>query len=38
MLFDDQLRMIEEAWRLAIEAQDCQRALAGAAVGTPSVC
>jgi len=30
--------MVEEAWKLAIEAQDRQRALAGAPVGTPSVC
>ena len=30
--------MVEEAWKLAIEAQDCQGALAVAPVGTPSVC
>jgi len=30
--------MVDEAWKLAIEAQDRQRALAGAPVGTPSVC
>ena len=30
--------IIEEAWKLAIEAQDRQQALAGAAVNTPSVC
>jgi len=30
--------MVEEAWKLAIDAQDRQRALAGAPVGTPSVC
>jgi len=30
--------MVEEAWKLAIEAQDRQRALAGAPVGTQSVC
>ena len=30
--------MVEEAWKLAIEAQDHQRALAGAPVHTPSVC
>jgi len=29
--------MVEEAWKLAIEARDRQRALAGASVGTPSV-
>jgi len=30
--------MVNEAWKLAIEAQDRLRALAGAPVGTPSVC
>jgi hypothetical protein len=30
--------MVDEAWQLAIEAQDRQRALAGAPVGAPSVC
>ena len=30
--------MVQEAWILEIEAQDCQRALAGAPVGTPSGC
>jgi hypothetical protein len=30
--------MVDEDWKLAIEAQDCQRALPGAPVGTPSVC
>jgi hypothetical protein len=30
--------MVDKAWKLAIEAQDRQRALAGAPVGTPSVC
>jgi len=29
--------MVDEAWRLAIEAQDCQRILAGASVCTPPV-
>jgi len=29
--------MVDEAWNLSIKAQDCQRALAGALVGTPSV-
>jgi len=38
IISDDKYSMIEEAWELAIEAQDCQRALAGAPVGTPSVC
>jgi len=30
--------MVEAAWKLAIEAQNRQRALAGALEGTPSVC
>jgi hypothetical protein len=30
--------MVDEAWQLAIEAQDRQRASAGAPVGVPSVC
>jgi len=30
--------MVDEAWHLAIDAQDRQRALAGASVGTLSVC
>jgi len=30
--------MVEEVWKPVIEAQDHQRALAGAPVGTPSVC
>jgi len=30
--------MVEEAWKLAIEAQDRQEAFAGAPAGTPSVC
>jgi len=30
--------MVDDTWKLTIEAQDCQRALAGAPVGTPSVC
>jgi len=30
--------MVEEAWKLVIEAHDRQRALAGAPVGSPSVC
>jgi len=30
--------IVEDAWKLAIEGQDRQRALAGAPVGTPSVC
>ena len=38
ILSDDKYSMVQEAWKLAIEAQDHQRALAGAPVGTPSVC
>jgi len=38
IISDDKNSMVEEAWKLAIEAQDRQRALAGAPVGTPSVC
>jgi hypothetical protein len=30
--------MVDEAWKLAIAAQDRQRALAGAPVTSPSVC
>jgi hypothetical protein len=30
--------MVDEAWTLVFEAQDYQRALAGAPEGTPSVC
>jgi hypothetical protein len=30
--------MVDEAWSLTIKAQDRQRALASALVGTPSVC
>jgi hypothetical protein len=29
--------MVKQAWKLAIEADECQWALAGGAVGTPSV-
>jgi hypothetical protein len=38
MLSDEKYSMVDEAWKLAIEAQDRQQALAGAPVGTPSVC
>jgi len=38
IISDDKYSMVEEAWKLTIEAQDRQRALAGAPVGTPSVC
>jgi hypothetical protein len=35
---DEKYSMVDEPWKLTIEAQDRQRALAGAPVGTPSVC
>jgi len=38
ILSDEKYRMVEEEWKLGIESQDHQRALAGAPVGTPSVC
>jgi len=38
ILSDDKYSMVEETWKLAIEAQDRQRALAGAPAGTPLVC
>jgi hypothetical protein len=38
ILSDDKYSMVETAWKLAIEAQDHQWALAGAPVGTPLVC
>ena len=38
ILSDDNYSMVEEAWKLAIEAQDRQQALPGAPVGTQSVC
>jgi hypothetical protein len=38
ILSDDKYSMVEEAWTLAIEAQDRQRALAGAPPGTLPVC
>jgi len=38
ILSDDKYSMVEEAWKLAIEAQHGQRAFAGAPVVTPSVC
>jgi len=38
ILSDDKYLMVEEAWKLAIEAQNCQQALGGTPVGTPSVC
>ena len=38
ILSNDKYSMVEDARRLAIEAQDRQRALAGAPAGTPSEC
>ena len=38
IISDEMYWMVDEAWKLAIEAQDRQRALAGAPVGAPSVC
>ena len=38
IISDEMYSMIDKASKLAIEAQDRQRALAGAPVGTPSVC
>jgi hypothetical protein len=38
IIFNEKYWMVDEAWQLAIEAQDWQRALAGAPVGAPSVC
>jgi hypothetical protein len=38
ILFDDKYAMVEECLNLVIDAQDRQRALGGAPVGTPSVC
>jgi hypothetical protein len=38
IISDEKYWMVDEAWQLAIEAQDRQRALAGAPVGAPCVC
>src|SRR5882757_5550138 len=38
IISDEKYSMVDEDWQLAIEAQDRQRALAGAPVGAPSVC
>jgi len=38
IISDEKYSMVDEAWQLAIEAQDCPRALAGAPVGMRSVC
>jgi len=38
IISDEKYSMVDAAWQLAIEAQDHQRALAGAPVGAPSMC
>jgi len=38
IISDEKYSMVDEAWKLPIEAQDWQQALAGAPVGAPSVC
>jgi hypothetical protein len=38
IISDEMYSMVDEAWKLAIEGQDRQWALAGAPVGAPSVC
>jgi len=38
IISDEKYSLVDKAWKLAIEAQDHQQALAGAPVGTPSVC
>jgi hypothetical protein len=38
IISDEKHSIVDEDWKLAIEAQDLQRALAGAPVGAPSVC
>jgi len=38
IISDEKYSMVDRAWKLAIEAQDRQWALAGAPVGTPTVC
>jgi hypothetical protein len=38
MISNEKYSMVDEGWPLAIEAQNDQQALAGASVGTPSVC
>jgi isoleucyl-tRNA synthetase len=38
IISNEKCSMVVKAWKLAIEAQDSQRELAGAAIGTPSVC
>jgi hypothetical protein len=38
IISDEKYSMVDEAWQIAIEAEDCQRALARAAEGALSVC
>jgi len=38
IISDDKYSIVQEAWKLAIEAQHRQQALTDAPVGTPSVC
>jgi hypothetical protein len=38
IISDAKYSIVDEAWKLAMEAQDRQWALAAAPVGTPSVC
>jgi len=38
IISDEKYSMVDKSWQLSIEAQDRQRALAGAPVGTSSVC
>jgi len=38
ILSDDKYSMVEEAWKLVIEAHDHHQALAGAPLNIPSVC
>jgi hypothetical protein len=38
IISDVKYSMVDEAWKVPIEAQDPQRALAGALEGAPSVC
>jgi hypothetical protein len=38
IISDEKYSMVDGAWQLAIEAQDRQRALAGAPAGAPSMC
>jgi len=38
IISDEKYSMVDKAWKVAIEAQDHQRACAGATVGAPSLC